>query len=73
MAELGGAVEAASLEKAKALAARLQSFGLDPLAKAVQRLDPTDRDGLPPRLLEAVHMTDRLRALLRPLPTLRPL
>lgn len=72
VAELGGAIEAANLEPIQALAARLQSGGLDPLARAMQRLDPGDRESLPPRLLEAVYLIDTARALLRPLPSLRP-
>ena len=72
VAELGGAIEAANQEKIQALAARLQSGGLDPLARAMQRLDPGDRGSLPPRLLEAVYLIETARALLRPLPSLRP-
>ena len=70
MAELGGTAEAGQIEQIQALATRLQSFGLEPLAQALQRLDPKDRDAFPPRLLEAVYLIDLSRALLRPLPSL---
>lgn len=73
IAELGGALDGMALERLNALAARLQSYGLDPLAQAVQRLDPKDQQCLPPRLLEAVYLIDTARAFLRPLPSLRPL
>ena len=49
------------------------NYALSPLSRALNRLGDADARVLPARLLQAVHLVDRARALLRPVPALQQL